>query len=1105
MKAKQIKYLISILFLSFSWITPILAQSNSKLASGNWFKIPIYESGFYKIDYEWLQSQKINPSSINPKQVGLYTQGNKSLPQKNNLTRPIDLPSHAAQFIGENDNKWDKEDYLLFYAENTHAKSWNQEKNQVETSIHPYSDTTYYFLRIDDPSAERIKSKILKQGKSPFWDFGYYDFHYEPELTNLIQSGREWLGDSFAANTEKKISYNLPDYKTGFPAQLYGKLANGSINPGEFSFQIVGNSIPSIQINAINNSKYDVKANVKDFEAEVFPQLSNNNWELTLKFNAINGTGYMDHLNLVYPKIYNAKSTLVNYWLPNQSDSTFSIKINNLDNKHQIWHFENGKDWFRFENPIENPEITSQKNSQLFIFDPANAKKPNSISKVVNQNIRNISPPTLLIISSESLLPIAKKYADFKNTKHANYSTAVSTTQIFQEFSGGKQDITAIRDFVKHLKNQPNSDLRYLLILGDASHDFKGRNSVSSEKEKLAMVPTYESIESYHPLLSYCSDDYFGILGEEGGEMSEGEDTKNETINIGIGRIPARTVEEANMFINKLISYQRPQKDSALQPYTFSWIADDGDNNLHVQDAEDFSQILNSKNENFPTKKVFLDQYPQQVNNGFYTSKSAQKESLELFNSKADFIHFIGHGAETGWTDEKIVTINELLNLKNSDHLPILLTATCQFGRFDNANQMSGAEVALLSNQGGAIALISTSRPVFQSSNYVFGKKFYQNINDHLHDPNYKLGDLFKDTKNESQAGVINRNIVLLGDPSLELPWTYTPAEITSSSISPQSAEKFIGKIPYETTINGIGEISIYQLPVPQKTLGTKTPVYQYDTEGKLLYKSRISIKNGAFQLDQKTLPILNEQNTLVRFNGILDDGKKVLGSKRIQIVQRERVNDNTSPVINYELLNESNLKNSGKNPILKINISDNLGISFWGPNGEQAEILLNDTLKIAAIEHFMNEVDRSDKGVIVYPFKNLPNGQYTISLKCWDINFNVAEKSFQFIVNEENTPLKAISVYPNPTSEILNFDLETEDNWTDYDYSIILFNLSGQKIYENNLSSNSNDTGHLTFQLMINELQNTFSDHVLIYSVTIINRLNRSKYQYNGKIGVIR
>ena len=61
---------------------------------------------------------------------------------------------------------------------------------------------------------------------------------------------------------------------------------------------------------------------------------------------------------------------------------------------------------------------------------------------------------------------------------------------------------------------------------------------------------------------------------------------------------------------------------------------------------------------------------------------------------------------------EQVLTVSDIGQLTNFQKLPIFATATCEFGRYDDPLEFSGAEQLLLSNRG-AIALLTTTRPVF--------------------------------------------------------------------------------------------------------------------------------------------------------------------------------------------------------------------------------------------------------------------------------------------------------------------------------------------------------------------------------------------------------
>jgi len=126
--------------------------------------------------------------------------------------------------------------------------------------------------------------------------------------------------------------------------------------------------------------------------------------------------------------------------------------------------------------------------------------------------------------------------------------------------------------------------------LGDASYDFKRRSQVVNDEVKNIYIPSYQSKESLHPILSYASDDYFGFMEPEEGDWDE-NGANTHTLDIGVGRLPAKTRVEAEDVVNKIINYQNTSKIGDWRS-TITFVADNGDNNLHQNDAEDFSQLI---------------------------------------------------------------------------------------------------------------------------------------------------------------------------------------------------------------------------------------------------------------------------------------------------------------------------------------------------------------------------------------------------------------------------------------------------------------------------------------------------------------------------------
>ena len=1082
--------ILGFFFFSFPFISR--SQNPSRLSTGKWIKVGVTQSGMLKIDAAWLEKNQINRSDINPKQVGLYSTKPGMLPQDLAKERPYDLQAWPMYFEGEADGKWDASDYLLFWGESPHVLVG-------EPETHLYSDSTFYFIRLDDPTARRISEVEAKPGKLPALDYGYVQLHYEPETYSLIQSGREWLGDAFYGTSNKIVQYNLPDYKVGNPSYFRTRLINSSVNAGEFTLEFPGQSYPVISIPAISGSRYDQKSNTKEYTTWLSPQLKDNTWNWTLRYTNSSGTGYLDFISLKYPKLYNASQENPWYLLPNTKDSSFSISIKNLGASHQIWWKNGSNEWVKFKNPMGTIQLEAMPGSQLLVIDPTKAQPPSYVGKVANTSWNAEKNTEMVIICSPIVLEVAKKYATYKNQSIP--TTIVTTEQIMNQFAGGKQDVSAIRNYLFTLYHWTGRKLKYALLWGDASIDFKGKSTVASSLEKMTYVPTYQSKESSQPLASYASDDYFGMLDSLRGDWTEGFETKSKTMEIAIGRIPVRNPTDAQVMVNKLIAYQEQQKSVSTRPFSMGFIADDGDANLHVQDAEDFSKTIEQSSVGFQVKKLYLDQFPQEIQNAQYSSQAAKKEVLSYFNEQADFIHFVGHGSESGWTDEKILTNNDLVGLGNGQHLPILLTATCQFGRFDDPNILSGAELSLLSNKGGAIALISTTRPVFQSSNYLFGQAFYRNLLAHSTQKEYRLGDLFRDTKNESQSGVINRNISLLGDPSLPLPWVGYSTLVKKDSLL-IGTDQLIGGVISNGPANQVGnvEVQLYSVPVKKRTLGTKTPAFEYWVEGDLRWKIKTQIQQNSFTFSSKNLPNAPGKYLLKTF-GTNSLGDKIQGAKFVQLLSTGLGNqDSSPPSIQIALLNSSDVNRCGPNPQFEISLNDNVGLMF--SNGSaRAELVVNDTLKIGIAELVNMEAENFKQGKFTYTLAGLKPGGYTLTLNCWDTNNNPTQASFKFQVVDDTPTEPGWLVYPNPMEGIFKFKIEQPATWSTWKAQVRLYNVIGQRLHEREFTVTNLPGNEIGFTWEWTEAEKKLANGPLLCEIMLENDEKKILGPFRSKI----
>ena len=1091
----------------FSISNASIAQKDSKLSTGKWVKIGLTQNGIYKIDAIWLDKNKIDRSTLNPKQVSLYSTNSGILPQDLTTTRPQDLEEVPIYFEGDQDSQWDVNDFFIFWGNSPHQIVFDFQKKVWGQEVHAYSDSSFYFIRLDDPAAKRIKEEKAVPGESKSMDYAWSIFHYEPETYNLLQSGRQWLGDAFYGTNNKTVQYPLADYKPGINSRLRGRFYSSSIQEGVFSFDVAGSPIENLKIPAISGGRYDNKANYKDLDLWLAPQIKDNLWSWTIQYKNTTGTGYLDYVSLQYPRIFNAKHDNPLYLLPNTIDSSFSISILNSSASAQIWLRNGRNEWSKMINYSSTLKLNVRPESQLLLFDSQKALTPTYLKRLTNQNINKDVGYELLIISSPALKEAANALANYKINAQSISTKVVDTEQIYHEYSGGKQDITAIRDFIYQQYKHPNSSLKYVILFGDASIDYKGKSIVSSDIEKNCFVPTYQSIESFQPLLSYSSDDYFGLLNPEEGDWLEGDQTNKKTLQVAIGRIPAKNPSEANFFVNKLIAFIESKKNNRFKPEVFAWVADDGDANIHMQDAEDFSDLMIKEANDVHIKKVYLDQFEQEMTNGTYTSKKAKDAVISLFNSEADFIHFVGHGSESGWTDEKILTNNDLVGLTNLKHLPLLLTATCQFGRFDDPNQLSGAEISLMSTKGGAIGLVSTTRPVFQNSNYLFGQSFYKNLIDHKTQVKYRLGDLFKETKNNSQTGVINRNISLLGDPTLELPWSGQSIRIKTDSIIPGS-EKFLeGQLLANNILRSNAElrVNLYAPTSKKKTLGTKTSAFEYFVEGDLVWTSNNQMTGNGFSISQKSIP--NTQGPLIcKIIGQTRSGEKINGFKSLPTrISNATIVDTKPPSITVLEPESNKFQTMNSNFELKLRIEDENALRWKNDLNEPAELIINDTLKIKVSDYFIPDVGFPHKGTFIYPFKNLKTGTYLFKVNCWDGNYNQQKQIFELkVINSDANRLEWV-IYPNPMRNRLHFKAIGQIPWDIYQYDLRIFNILGQEILFKKGTITYFSTTDLTLEINWSEEELAKLIGQSLFKLELLPSKNKENVLLSGKITTLK
>ena len=683
---------------------------------------------------------------------------------------------------------------------------------------------------------------------------------------------------------------------------------------------------------------------------------------------------------------------------------------------------------------------------------------PISIRSIPKSNIINHSNPELLIITNQLFIEEAYRLKSLRESVDNLDVMVVSLNHIYNQFSSGNQDVSSIRNFIKYIYNSSLKKLKYVLLFGDCSYDYKDRIPNNTN-----FIPIYQSYNSSNNIYSYSSDDYFGFLEDYEGHWFENS-SGDHNLNVGIGRVPSKSLDEAKSYIDKLYRYSNSQNSSGKWKKNIYLIADDGDNNVHQNDAENHFKLLNSESGDYDIIKIYLDNYIQEIDGGFVTSNEAKNQLNKAVEDGSFILNYIGHGNEFFWTEEKILDENSIFSWKNRTKLPLFLTATCEFGKFDDPLITSGGEMLLNKGDGGAIALLTTTRPVFSQTNFRVNNQFYKNVFKRDGGGYLRLGDIFKLTKNNSLSGSINRNFALLGDPSLKL--SYPKFEIKINEIDTLKATgKYIitGKIvDFQNNrindFNGNLSVSLFDKISSKVTLGNESDPFPFLEWEDVIFKGLSTVSNGEFQVefvvprniryDFGTGKISLYALDTTNYNEASSYSNFIIGG-----TSENYNNDNSPPKIDI-FIDDYNFKSGSsvsKNPLLIVELFDENGLNVTNKNSFQMmSAILDDTISFELNKYFTTIKDDFKRGIIRYPLQNLQAGKHKIEIKVSDNYNNISSKSVVFIIVEKNIlRISNLMNYPNPFSTQTTFSFDNDEYEKPLDVYLKVYDLRGNLVFD--------------------------------------------------------
>ncbi|MCE3260661.1 MAG: hypothetical protein K0S12_2302, partial [Bacteroidetes bacterium] len=734
----------------FSWeITPnsnrqLLSQtssfkSNSVLQSGTWYKIGLTKTGIYKMDKAFLASLGIDVNNLDPRKIRVYGNGGKAVPEANNAFRYDDLEENAIFVSGESDGVFNDNDYVLFFGSD--VNKWVRPVNSTPMKFlrqkNHYSDSSFYFINTDLGTGKRMITQNSSSAPSNVSTstYDYYNFH-EVDLINFIKSGRQFFGEYFDINTTYNFGWTDGSFVTNDSIVSEVVIAGRGSTPTLFS--ITGNGMNgTLSTAGVNiNSYLDPYADVQTLTLTAM-NTNPSNISLTITKQTPSNIGWLDFITVNARRNLNAakqfhfrdlrvKGTgnICNYTIANPSNGALHLwNITDPINPYiQLYNSGSGSIDFKAASDSLIEYVVSPAND-FFV--------PKFIGKVGNQNLHAVQQADYVIIAHPLFTSYAQRMAALHQQQEGLSYVIATTDQIYNEFGSGKQDAAAIRDFIRMLYTRnlaTSKQPKYVLLMGDGSYDNKNRNLLTNSN----YIPTYESPLSLSLLQSTATDDFYGLM-----DPSEGFGAENiGAVDIGVGRFMGRTTAEIAAIVNKCENYYRKDPDFKISDSNIencttasesplgdwrNWLifmGDDEDQATHMQQANSLSGMIQTNYPIYNHDKIYLDAYQRFSTPGGHRYPDVTLDLNKRIKKGALVFNYTGHGGEVGLTAERVVDIEIINNWDNINRLPLFITATCEFSRYDDPGRSSAGEYCLTNPKGGSIALMTTCRLAFSSTNF---------------------------------------------------------------------------------------------------------------------------------------------------------------------------------------------------------------------------------------------------------------------------------------------------------------------------------------------------------------------------------------------------
>lgn len=1059
--------------------------TRSAMASGEWYKIGLAETGIYKLTASDLTELGINVSQLDPRQIRIYHNGGGVLPELNATARPDDLVEVPIYVAGESDGRFDNNDYILFYGRGPVCWKLDAERMAYTHIQNAYDDYAYAFVVVGLGQGKRISYADQPTGSANEIVNQFLDYQvHEKDLYNVFRVGRTYYGDKMEYTSSQSFDFTFPNVITSLPCTVKTALAGRNFQAASFS----------VLVNNVQQAVYPIQTTSSSTEMPygydvggwVSTHPNGETVRVTLKHNSngssVTSEGFVDYILVNAWRSLKMTGDQMRFRNPEAYvlNKTYEYRLTGATQQTQVWDVSKPMQPSIVKGQLNGSTLSfkmvGNSNNEFVAFNGNSYHSATAFGKVDNQNLHGVRDVDFVILTYPDFMEQAERLKALHNRIDPDLNVYITTPEkIYNEFSCGAKDVSAIRDFCRmlYLDSTPGRTIKYLLLLGDCSYDYKNRDGV------VDFVPSYESVASLAMSYTYVTDDYFGFMDELEGNID------GSLADIGVGRFPVQTVEQAAQMVDKIERYI-VKDETTMQPWrnTITFFTDDESG--FVNSAETLvAKLKNVGGEAAVVDKIYLDAYQQISAPGGEIAPDVNAAINSRMEKGTLVLHYVGHGGEVQLSEEKILQRKDVDSWRNGPMYPLMITGTCEFSRFDDHLRTSLGEYSFLNQYGGMIAMFTTSRVTHGHHNLAFGEGVYDNLFRYYGGEHYRLGDVYRMAK--TSGGLVEKRYVFFGDPALRLAYpkwkvetlsingkypghdldslaindstwmTYPVYHDTISALQPVEIEGVVKDLDgnVATGFNGLVSVIVYDKEAELSTYGTACGVIDFKLRNSMIFNGKAEAVNGRFKIN-----FIVPRDISYRFGqGLINyyatdydiDANGSCDAFIIGGFYDEATEDLEGPEVKL-FIDDTLFVNgglTGQNPLLLAFIEDESGINTTGAGiGHDIMATLTGPSKNAYClnDYFVAELDQPGKGTITYKLQNLADGDYTLTLKVWDIYNNSGTATVSFtVVNNSGMVIENAFNAPNPVTDETHFVFDHNQVGNNVKVDIYIYDIMGR------------------------------------------------------------